>query len=100
MHIAISVGKAISGKSWNEILVMREDVTIDTNFGWHKILHTLHSTLAWDADNLMTFSIVSLFFIVVFTGLLFFRWPESWLGALLVLQIAYSFSASEIRVGN
>jgi hypothetical protein len=94
------IGKAISDKPWDEILVMREDVTIDTNFGWHKILGVLHTTLTWDADNLMTFSIVSLFLIVVCIGLLFFRWPESWLGALLVLQIPYSYFIGRLTQGR
>ena len=83
------IGKAISGKPWNEILVMREDITIDTNCGWHKILGFLHHNMGWDAETLMTFSISGLFLILAFTGLAIFQLPESWMAALLVFLIPY-----------
>ena len=83
------IAKAISGKPWNEILVMRDDVTIDTNFGWHTILRFFHTVLKWDAESLMTFSIVGLFLVMGLTGLIVSRRPESWLMALLIIQIPY-----------
>jgi hypothetical protein len=83
------IAKAISGKTWNEILVMRDEITIDTNAGWHAILRALNQGLGWDADVLMTFSIASLFLLVTFTGLWVVRRPEAWMAAFLFIQTAH-----------
>lgn len=82
------VAKAISGKPWSEILVMRPEITIDTNAGWHAILRGLHLSLGWDADALMTFSIVGLAAAFMLSGLLSVRRPEAWVAALLIAGIA------------
>ena len=34
--------KAVSGKGWGEILVLRPEITMDSHVGWHKILEFIY----------------------------------------------------------
>jgi hypothetical protein len=71
--------KAVSGKPWNQILVMRPDFTIDHNYGWHQILGLLHHTFGWGPDALVVFSVSSLLILFCLTPLPWLRRPEAWL---------------------
>ncbi|MDR3458557.1 MAG: hypothetical protein P4N60_13990 [Verrucomicrobiae bacterium] len=77
------VAKAVSGKSWPEILVVGDSFKIDHNLGWHAILGALHRSLGWDTEGLLIFSVVSLFLIVNGAMLPWLKRPEAWLAALL-----------------
>jgi hypothetical protein len=79
--------KVISGKDWNQILVLRDDIKMDSHPGWHAILGAVHRLMHWDAHSLVIFSIISLFLLFAFTPLLFLRYPESWLITLILLAI-------------
>src|SRR5271170_8144778 len=81
--------KAVSGKSWQEILVMRGDFVIDPSPGWQKILAWVNHA-SWvqnwpdgPAEALVIFSVVSLMLLVTLCALPWLRRPEAWLGALL-----------------
>ena len=85
--------KAVSGKSWPEILVMRSDFAIDPSPGWQKILEWVNHT-SWvqnwqdgPAEALVIFSVVSLMLLVTLCALPWLRRPEAWLGALLVAAV-------------
>src|SRR5258708_13991553 len=52
--------KAVSGKSWSQILVMRSDFVIDPSPGWQAILEWLHRLSGCGAEALVVFSIVAL----------------------------------------
>lgn len=82
------VAKAISGLDWDKILVMRGDIKMDSHPGWHAILTVLHRTMNYSADDLMVFSVVSLFLIFCLVPLFFLERPESWILALLAVSIA------------
>jgi len=82
------VAKAISGLDWDKILVMRENIKMDSHPGWHAILTVLHRAANFSADDLMIFSIVSLFLIFCLIPICFMERPESWIMALLVVGIA------------
>jgi hypothetical protein len=71
--------KAVSGKPWNEILVMRPEFIIDHNFGWHQLLAVLHSAFNWGPDVLVTFSVSALLILFCVTPLPWIRRPEAWL---------------------
>ncbi|MBP8699856.1 MAG: hypothetical protein KBH82_12575, partial [Syntrophorhabdaceae bacterium] len=49
--------KAISGKGWGEILVLRPEITMDSHVGWHKILEFIYQMTGCSADQLVVFSI-------------------------------------------
>ena len=79
--------KAISGKSWQEILVMRNDFPIDPSPGWQKILEWVHDLRDGDAESLVVFSVVTLMLLVMISGVPWFRRPEAWLAALCIAAI-------------
>lgn len=80
--------KAVSGKLWPEILILRDDFTIDHNAGWHVLLRTVHLLTGWGAEDLVRFSIVSLLILVSLSALPWLRRPEAWLATLLVMNVA------------
>src|SRR5208337_4321568 len=79
--------KTISGKSWQEILVMREGFDIDPSPGWQKILEWVHGGFGGNAESLVVFSVVGLMLMVTLAALPWLRRPEAWLGALLVAAV-------------
>jgi hypothetical protein len=79
--------KAVSGKSWPEILVVGETFKIDHNLGWHGILGAVHEATGWNAEGLVVFSVVALFILVNASLLPWLRRPEAWLVALLAAMI-------------
>jgi hypothetical protein len=79
--------KTISGKSWQQILVMRDDFPIDPSPGCQKILEWLHDLRGGDAESLVIFSYVSLMMLVTLCGVLWFRRPEAWLAALCMAAV-------------
>ena len=79
--------KAVSGKTWQQILVMRADFHIDPSPGWQAILDWIHRWQGWDAEKLVVFSVVSLMLLVMLSALPWLRRPEAWLGALLMAAV-------------
>lgn len=80
-------GKAVSGKDWNEILVLREDVTMDSHPGWHAILGAFHRLASCNADSLVVFSVIALFILFCIIPAIFLRRPEAWLITLLAISV-------------
>lgn len=78
------IAKVISGKSWDEILVMNPNFQgFDHNMGWHEILSAIHK-LGVNADGLMLFSCIGLFILFVVSGLfLFQKQPLAWVTTLV-----------------
>lgn len=80
--------KAVSGKPWSEIMVLNPVYRMDHEFGWNGLLACLHSWTNWDAEALVIFSVVSLFFLVNVAALPWLKRPEAWLITLLAAMIA------------
>jgi hypothetical protein len=79
--------KTVSGKSWQQILVMRDDFPIDPSPGWQKILEWVHDVNHGDAESLVVFSFVALMVLVMGCGVPWFRRPEAWLAALFIASV-------------
>jgi hypothetical protein len=79
--------KAVSGKTWQQILVMRSDFPIDPSPGWQTILTWVHGCFGGDAESLVIFSVVALMLLVTLCALPWFRRPEAWLAALFVASV-------------
>lgn len=79
--------KAVSGKSWQEILVMRSDFAIDPSPGWQAILAWIHQLQHCNAETLVVISSVGLMLLVTLGALPWLRRPEAWLGALLMAAV-------------
>lgn len=76
--------KVISGKTWNQILVLRPDVTMDSHPGWHAILSAFQKATQGNIDALIVFSVVSLFLLFTLVPFIFLKRPEGWLLTLII----------------
>lgn len=79
--------KVISGKPWNEILILRPEIKMDSHPGWHALLGFVHRVTGCDAHSLILFSIVFLFLVLMIPPVFFLRRPESWLISAGLLSI-------------
>src|SRR3989338_5170571 len=80
--------QAVSGKDWNEILIPRSDIKMDSHPGWHKILSVVHKVTRWDTYELAHFSVVFLFVLFSLIPIILLRRPETWMLALIIMDIA------------
>jgi len=79
--------KAVSGKTWSEILVLNPVYKMDHEFGWSWLLAHIHQWDNWDAESLVIFSVVSMFILVNLAGVAWLRRPEAWLATLLAAML-------------
>ena len=79
--------KAVSGKSWSEILILNPVYKMDHEFGWNWLLTNIHAWENWNAENLVIFSVVSLFVLVNIAGLIWLKRPEAWVAAMLAAMV-------------
>lgn len=79
--------RAVSDKSGSDVLVLRDDVRIETHPGWHAILVSVRNMMNWNAHSLVLFSVILLFILFLAAPLFFFRYPESWLLSILAVSI-------------
>jgi hypothetical protein len=79
--------KAVSGKSWSEILVLNGVYKIDHEFGWSLLLEKIHLWTDWNAESLVIFSVVSLFVLVGGSALPWLKRPEAWLATLTLATL-------------
>jgi len=77
--------KAVSGKSWDQILVTRSEAVMDNHPAWHGILGFLHHSMGWGTDSLVVFSVVTLFAVFCLVPVIFLFRPEAWPLTLLIL---------------
>lgn len=75
----------VNEKSWDDVLVMKSDYTIDHNPGWHSILRFMHKNFSMDKEELLLFSIVGLYLLYNIIGLIVVKNPIAWLIALVFL---------------
>lgn len=94
------VAKAISGKTWDKILVINENIKMDSHPGWHAILAAIYKATNCSADTLMVFSIVSLFLVFCLAPLFYLKRPESWILALLTVGIFNQEFISRLALGR
>ncbi|HEY3762018.1 MAG TPA: hypothetical protein VGN23_09745 [Verrucomicrobiae bacterium] len=79
--------KAVSGKPWQEILVLGPAFHIDPNWGWHWFLRQIHLASNWDAETLVVFTVVSLCIISNWAIVAFLKRPEAWLAAFVLVAL-------------
>jgi hypothetical protein len=92
--------KAISEKSWPEILVMRPDITLDQHLGWHTILNTIYHTFGLTVDSLVVVSVVSLSILFSLCLLLSFRRVEAVAFSLLICMVTFPGSIYRQLLGR
>ncbi len=74
--------KAVSGRPWSDVLVLRSEVTMDSHPGWHALLGAVHRLSGAGAPALVVFSVVVLQLALLVPGLFLVRRPEAWALAL------------------
>lgn len=94
------VAKIFSGKTWSEIMVMRPEVTLDHNAGWHAILGAVERITHWNADALLTFSVAGLAMLYLLLPLPFASRVEAWPAALLAIVVASPHYAYRLMLGR
>ena len=80
--------KAVSGRPWTDILLLRPEITLDSNPGWHALLGALHRWFGLGAVDLVLVSVVALFVLFSLGPVLLLRRPGAWLLALVLLFVA------------
>ena len=84
--------KVISGKNWDQILVVRPEFKMDSHPGWHALLGLVHRVSGCDQDGLVSFSVIFLFTLFCIIPIFFLDFPETWLLSLLAcIVIAPTF---------
>jgi len=76
--------KAVSGKPWPDILVLRSDYAIDNHIGWHTLLRQAYLWTKCHDESLVLFSMTALFALVGWSALLWLKRPEAWLITLIL----------------
>lgn len=94
------VAKVVSGKNWQEILVLRPELVMDSHPGWHFLLGIVLKTTHAGMDRLLSFSVIFLFFTFAILPLFYFRRPETWLLALLVMSLFIDASLFRLFSGR
>ncbi|HWD20015.1 MAG TPA: hypothetical protein VHB20_12125 [Verrucomicrobiae bacterium] len=76
--------QGVSGKPWSEVMVLREPLKVDFQYGWDLIQRVWHRWFDAGAESLVEISIGTLFVLVSAVVLVWLRRPEAWLGALFL----------------
>ena len=76
--------KAITGKPWPEILVLKSDYAIDNHIGWHALLRHAYLWTKCGDESLVLFSMTALFTLVGWSALPWLKRPEAWLITLIL----------------
>jgi hypothetical protein len=92
--------KAVSGKPWSEILVMRPDFAMDPHPGWHAILGAIHRCLNCNVETLVIIPVSGLMVLFSMAALVWLKRPEAWLGALLVAAVCSPGFIARLTLGR
>lgn len=79
--------KAVSGREWNDILLLRPEVQVDLHPGWHALLGFAHRAGAATPQALAVLSVVGLAGLFLVLPTFWFRRAEAWLVALLAAAL-------------
>jgi hypothetical protein len=79
--------KAVSGKPWEDILVLGPAFHIDPNWGWHWFLRQIHLTFNLGAEDLVVCVVIALFIISNWSIVACLKRPEAWLAAFILVAL-------------
>jgi hypothetical protein len=95
------VSKAVSGRAWADIMVVRPEFVMDHNPGWHWVLSLVHRCTSWQNDELLAFSIGFVFLAFMFAGAFSgLKRPEAWIAALLVAAVVRPHMFFRLSLGR
>ena len=93
-------GKAVSGKAWSEVLVLREGTPAEHNAGWETILSRVHQVTHWEPDSLVAFSVTGLLLLFALSPLVWLRRPEAWIISLFIGVVASPYLMFRLTSGR
>jgi hypothetical protein len=79
--------KAVSGRPWAEILVLRPEVTMDSHPGWHAALGLVHRATGADPHGLVVVSVIVGLLALLLPPAFLLRRPEAWVAALAAFGV-------------
>ena len=77
--------KAVSGRPWSDILILKDYYTLDPHLGWHALLRQIYLVAHSTPDVLVRFSVVILFVVTGLSALPWLKRPEAWLATLILV---------------
>ena len=83
------VAMVVSGQSWEKILVIRPEITMDSHPGWHSILRGVQFLTAGDKQLLLNFSVMFLFLAFSLPPVFYFRRGEAWIVTLALSTLFF-----------
>ena len=92
--------KVVSGKSWDQVMVVRDDIKFDSHPGWHALLGILHNKLGLSKHALLAFSVTLLFLLITIIPLFLLQRPGAWLLSILIISILQPFSIMRFFLGR
>jgi hypothetical protein len=92
--------KAVSGKAWQDILVMRADFPMDAHPGWHALLGLIYRWRDCSAETLVIITVCGLMLLLCAAVLLWLRRPEAWLAALLAIAVTEPLFIKRLFLGR
>ncbi|NJL58542.1 MAG: hypothetical protein HC887_01710 [Desulfobacteraceae bacterium] len=94
------VAKVISGKEWNDILILKPEVRMDSHPGWHKILELIYRVTDMNARSMVMLSVAMLFIWFAVIPAFFSDRPEAWLISLLIISMSDFGSIQRLLLGR
>ena len=79
--------KAVAGREWSEIVLLRPEARVDLHPGWHALLELAHRAGAETPRALAMLSIVALAALFLVAPTSWFRRAEAWVMALLAVAL-------------
>jgi len=92
--------KAVDGRPWSQILVLRPGVLEDPHAAWHGLLRCLHLAFGLNAESLLVCTVAGLCVAVLAAPLPWFKAPEAWLAAWLMVWMANPLKGLRITNGR
>jgi hypothetical protein len=92
--------KVMSEKSWNQILVLRAGITMDSHPGWHTLLGFFHNLTHCNIDGLLVFEITSLFLLFNLIPFIYLQRTETWILSLVVVLLANPVFIERLFLGR
>jgi hypothetical protein len=92
--------RAVVGKDWADIIVIRPEITIDHNPGWNLLQELVFGATNWTPRRLVNFSVILLFVVFCATPLFLIRRPEAWVTSLTLMMLVFTYFAERLVLGR
>ncbi len=92
--------KVVSGKSWQEIVVLRPDMITDRHEGWHVFLSGVYGLTGCSVESLVVFSVIFLAVLFLLAPLPWLARPEVWPGIVAGVAVLSPLGAGRMFYGR